>query len=142
MEVDMLADMVMDKVADKVAYMVADEKRKKKRTWKKEDEKKGTQFGEGGMQKKRRRKGTQFGERVGHAVWLIGPKRFRHIAYPTCVSSKLSILGPDSRWFLSEFKMSIFGDFGGPFFGFLADVFVTVTLRQKLEKADPNYFVA
>ena len=51
--------------------------------------KKGTQFGERGMQKRKRRKGTQFGERVGHGDWLIGPKLFRPEAYPTCVSSKL-----------------------------------------------------
>ena len=84
MEVYMVANMEVNKVADKVDNMVADIVAKKgtnlarrRRVPNLARRKKGTQFGERGMQKRRRRKGTQFGERVGHGDWLIGPKLFR-----------------------------------------------------------------
>ena len=69
MEVDKVADMMVDMVADMVAdmevNMVADINIE-----------------------------IQYGERVGHRVWLIGPKLFRPKAYPACASSKLCELIP------------------------------------------------
>ena len=83
-----MADTEVDKVFDKVA----DEKKEDKRGMQKREgkrvpnlvqAKKGTQFGERGMQRRRRiRKGTQCGERVGHGGWLIGPKLFQPEAEP------------------------------------------------------------
>ena len=66
---DMVADIAADKVADKVADMVSD-------MFADIVAKKGTQFGERGMQIRGRRKCTQLGERAGHGGWLIGPKHF------------------------------------------------------------------
>ena len=77
----MAADMEVHMVANMRGDKVADEKKEEQR-----GQKKGIQFGERGIQKRKRRKDTQFGERVGHGGWLIGPKLSRPKAYPTCVS--------------------------------------------------------
>ena len=78
MELDMVVDMEVDNVADKVADMVEDVVADINIDTNME---------------------IKFGEKVGHGGWLIRPKLFPPVAYPTCVSSKLCefILMPKKR---------------------------------------------